>query len=262
MKPSYLYREDKPRLAFFYTAPDRGKTGGNLPMVMFLGGFKSDMGGSKATYLEESCKKRGQAYLRFDYSGHGLSGGDFTDGSIGQWKEDALDVLDHVVKQESPDKGVILIGSSMGGWIAMHLLLERDKLIKAMIGIAAAPDFTKWIEEKLSDAQKEIIDEQGFVNIPNDYSDQPYVITKKLLKDGREQFLLNKKHSINAPITLIQGKKDKDVPWQTAIEIKNHFQGSPINIIFVDDGDHRLSRIQDLKLIDKELEKMSRSALA
>lgn len=249
MKPQYLERSGRDRLAYFYTPAD--ERGGHLPCVMFLGGFRSDMSGSKAFYLERSCIERGQAYLRFDYSGHGVSGGRFEDGCIGQWRDDARDMLDQVAQG-----GVILVGSSMGGWISLLLLLERAERVKGLVGIAAAADFTLSIEKELSPEQRQEVDTQGFIEVPSAYGD-PYIITKKLIEDGRKQCLLNRVHRVRAPITLIHGKLDKDVPWQTAEAIKAHFEGPQARILYVEDGEHRLSRPEDLELIAEEVRKMN-----
>ncbi len=218
--------------------------GAKLPAVMFLGGFKSDMNGTKAIYLEEQCKARGQEFVRFDYSGHGLSGGEFTDGTIGSWKNDALEIMDNIITRD-----VILVGSSMGGWISLLLLSERGERIKGMVGIAAAPDFTRDIEARMNDEQRAMVEKIGRLEIPNDYSDAPYIFTKALLEDGAKHSVLDKNHDVNIPIILIQGKMDADVPWKKTLKIQKCFKNSNIEIVFVDDGDHRLSRPQDLKLI-------------
>jgi len=164
-QPHILKRPNKPDIAYIYTPP-AGK-GAALPQVIFLGGFKSDMAGTKAVYLEEQCKARGQGYLRLDYSGHGYSGGKFEDGTIGSWKNDALAVIDHLQLRD-----VILVGSSMGGWISLIMTVQRPDLVKAVIGIAAAPDFTDdmWFN-RLDDKLRAEITLNGKVAIPNDYSD-------------------------------------------------------------------------------------------
>lgn len=251
MDCQYLERPGKNKLAYCYT-PAKGE-GKKLPTVIFLGGFKSDMNGTKANFLEEQCKSRGQAYLRLDYSGHGLSGGDFKDGTIGQWKSDALAVFDHI----NPDEAV-LIGSSMGGWIALLLAKERPHQIVALIGIAAAPDFTNdlWYN-RLDSKQREIIEQQGFVELPSQYSDEPYIFTKALFDDGQEHFLLDQEQDLSIPMTLLQGMLDPDVAWETAIRIQNAFSKSEIDIVFIDDGDHSLSRPEDLELLDHEVVLMS-----
>lgn len=253
-EPSYLERPGRGRLAYFYS-PAQGD-GAGLPCVMFLGGFRSDMGGSKALYLEESCRARGQGFVRFDYTGHGLSDARFEDGCIGEWRDDARDILDRVVPGP-----VVLVGSSMGGWISLLLLLERAERVTGVIGIAAAPDFTLSIESELQPAQRAEVEARGIIAVPSAYG-EPYIITRKLIEDGRKQCVLNRTHRIGAPMTLIHGKRDADVPWQAAEAIKTHFEGPQTRILYVEDGEHRLSRPEDLALIAREVEAMSRAVAA
>jgi len=250
----YLERTGKPKLAYRYTPP--GDKGASMPLVMFCGGYRSDMEGTKATYLEEQCQKRGQAYLRFDYSGHGSSEGRFEDGTIGSWSADAMDVLDHVITGSG--RQVLLVGSSMGGWVALLIALRRSGLIKGMVGIAAAPDFTEVIYKSLSQDQKYELQQNGETSVPNDYSDEPYIFTKAFYEEAKDNLVLKKKHQIDFPVRLIQGMQDKDVVWQTAVDIQNNFEGHMVDIAFVEEGDHRLSRPQDLELIDREIAALSR----
>ncbi|HBR68397.1 MAG TPA: alpha/beta hydrolase [Rhodospirillaceae bacterium] len=249
-EPSYLMRKNRPGLAYIHSpaTPD----GANAPLVMFLGGFMSDMHGTKATFLETQCRARGQEFLRFDYSGHGLSDGKFVDGTIGLWKDDALAVFDHVIKNPA-----VLVGSSMGGWIALHLALSRPERVKAIVGIAAAPDFTQGMyEEYLTDAQKREITERGFTEMPSDYG-APYIITRALIEDGERQLLLDRDHDLALPIRLLQGKEDVQVPWQTALIIKERFKAADVEITLIEDGDHSLSRPEDLALIDQQVQALS-----
>lgn len=246
MNVKYLERAARPRLAYVYT-PAAGQ-GGDYPLVMFMGGYRSDMTGTKAAYLEEQCRARGQAYLRFDYSGHGLSEGRFEDGTIGAWAQDALDVLDHVSKGP-----VVLVGSSMGGWIALLVSRARAGIVKGLVGIAAAPDFTQELYARLDKAGIAQLEKTGQAIIPNDYSDEPYVFTKIFYEEAKKHLLLHEKHRIDFSVRLIQGMLDQDVPWQTAIKIQQTFEGGEVDVVFVDDGEHRLSRPQDLELIDREV---------
>lgn len=248
---SYFSENRALRLAYVRVAPSA--EGCALPAVLFLGGFKSDMMGTKAIYLEEQCTARGQEFVRFDYTGHGLSDGVFVDGTIGSWTRDAQDILDHVVMAGE----VILVGSSMGGWIALRLLIEYSARIKAVVGIAAAPDFTKDIEARMGQAERDMVEKIGRLEVPNDYSDEPYIFTKDLLEDGRAQSILHGHYSISCPLTLIQGKLDADVPWEKALKIQECFQGLNTHIAFVEDGDHRLSRDQDLALINTHIMTLS-----
>lgn len=245
-KPEILTREGKPDLAYLFME-------GDGPLVVFLGGFKSDMRGTKAFYLEEFCKERGRTFLRFDYSGHGESSGAFKDGTIGSWAANARDVISHVNVDGKP---VILVGSSMGGWISLLLGVSGGLDIKGLIGIAAAPDFTKKLHgEFLNEKQRAAMAQQGYVEVPNEYSAEPYIFTKALIEDGEERSLLGQSHEIDFPIHLLQGKLDPDVPWETALKIREAFGGEEnVQITFIEDGDHRLSRDEDLALLGKTIE--------
>ena len=244
-EPSFLKRADQPNLAYIYTPPHTNNTD---PIVMFCGGYRSDMFGSKAQYLEDQCKNRGQGYLRFDYSGHGISEGEFNDGTIGQWANDAIAILDHISK----NKSVILVGSSMGGWMALLIARARPQNIRGLIGIAAAPDFTEDLFARLEKQQQDEMMENGFVKVPNDYSDEPYHYSREFYLEAKQHLLLSKQYTHNFPIRLIQGKQDQDVPWQTTQKIEKSY-GGDIQTILIDDGDHRLSRPQDLPIIDHEI---------
>ena len=242
-----LSRPGLPDLAYVYT--ESAGEGKKLPLVMFCGGYRSDMEGTKALYLEEKCRERGQACLRFDYSGHGRSGGKFKDGTIGQWMQDALDVLNHI----TPSGPVLLAGSSMGGWIALLMALAWKGTLSGLVGIAAAPDFTEEIYSRLSPAQKKQLEETGEISADNDYSDTPYEFTLKIYNEAKQHLLLDRERSIDCPVTLIQGMQDKDVPWETAVKIQKTFKGDLIDIVFIEDGGHRLSRPEDLEVIDREI---------
>lgn len=236
------------KVAYVYSGGGRN----DLPTVMFLGGFKSDMSGTKALFLEAACRERGQSFVRFDYTGHGESEGDFEGGTIGKWRDDATEVLDKVTQGD-----VILVGSSMGGWISLLLLQERRKRIKGVIGIAAAPDFTREVEAQMTNEQKEIMLKTGRLEVPSDYGDEPYVFTRDLIEDGRAQSLLDTQQKCDVPMILLQGKMDADVPWQKALRIAEVFGAENTQVIFIEDGDHRLSREQDLALLDQAVRKLS-----
>lgn len=251
MDCQYLKRSGKDDIAYHYVAPKGAGT--SLPHLFFLGGFKSDMNGTKAQHLQQRCIERGQGFLRFDYSGHGKSGGDFTAGTIGRWKQDALDIFDHIGAER-----VILVGSSMGGWISLLVARERQTAIHGIIGIAAAPDFTvdMWFN-RLNEEQRADIEKNGQVELPNDYDDAPYILTKALFDDGRDHLLLDKEQILDVPMVLIQGMDDPDVPWETTARIEKAFPKSDVEIVLLEDGDHRLSRPEDLRLIDKEIVSLS-----
>lgn len=217
-----------------------------LPGVVFMGGFKSDMTGTKATFLEQHCTARQQPFVRFDYQGHGASSGTFTEGNISLWLQDALDVLDTLTSGPQ-----ILVGSSMGGWISLLTALQRKERIAGVIGLAPAPDFTKDIfEQDFTEEQRKELTEAGMVSIPNEYGD-PYIITRQFFEDGDNHLLLHDSIAIDAPVRLIHGKQDPDVPWQKSERILERLSSQDKKIIWIEDGDHRLSRDQDLAIIDK-----------
>ena len=238
----YLKQEEKPALAYIDSEGEKS------PTVMFLGGFRSDMEGTKATFLESKCLENGNSFIRFDYSGHGISEGNFEEGCISDWADDALRIFDSVT-----DGPVILVGSSMGGWISLLLALKRPERVHAIIGLAAAPDFTKIMEKKMTEAQKGELNEKGFFALDNDYSDEPYVITKKLIDDGREQCLLDKAIKVSCPVRLIQGKKDTDVHWETADKISQQLTSDDVQVILLDEADHRLSAPEELNVLHETL---------
>lgn len=217
--------------------------------MIFCGGFRSDMTGTKAVFLEEQRKKRGQAYVRFDYTGHGASSGDFEELNISTWLQDALDVFDNLTAGPQ-----IVIGSSMGGWIALLLALKRPERVAGLIGLAAAPDFSEDIyHHEFNDAQRRQLENEGRVLLPSGYGD-PYPLTKQLFEDGKKHLLLHAPIDIRCPVRLIHGKKDPDVPWQKSERIAQNLVSKDVEVIFVDDGDHRLSREQDLRLIDQNVD--------
>lgn len=235
MQPSFL-KTPYHRLAY-------SKQEGAGPAVMFCGGFKSDMTGSKAAALSEYCKKNGQAFIRFDYSGHGQSEGDFMDGTIGGWKRDTLTILDELT--QGP---VILVGSSMGGWLGLLAALARPERIKALIGIATAPDFTeRLIWDKLSKAQQYDLIKTGVYHAPSCYGEAPYPITKKLIEEGRQHLLLDKPIPLTLPIQLLHGTKDADVPVAIAHLLKEKLPQASLTLI--EGGDHRLSSERDLVVL-------------
>ncbi len=240
-----LKRLNKPDLAYSKFNGDS-----DLPTLMFLGGFKSDMMGSKASFLDKQCRTRQQSYIRFDYSGHGQSKGKFEQGCISDWAQDASDVL-----TQCTDGPVILVGSSMGGWISLLLALSKSEHVQAVIGIAAAPDFTSWMEQGMNLEQRTALEEDGFFTLPSDYG-EPYIITKKLIEDGRNNLLLNNPIKLDIPVRLLQGKQDKDVPWETAERIKGKITGDNVEIFYREAGNHSLSEPDDLKLLDDVIKRL------
>lgn len=223
-----------------------------LPGIVFLGGFASDMSGTKATALDSFCADRGQAFLRFDYTGHGASSGRFADGTIGRWTEDALAAFDALT--EGPQ---ILVGSSMGGWIMLNVALVRPFRVAALVGIAAAPDFTEEIWNGLDETQRAILLAQGQIFLPSEYSASPYPITRALIDDGRHHLRLNGPLPISCPVRLMHGMCDTDVPWRKSLAIAERLEAQDVQLTLVKDGDHRLSRDQDLDLLLRALARLS-----
>lgn len=225
-------------------------TDGAGPTVVFLGGFKSDMGGTKAIFLQDWARARGRAFLRFDYSGHGESGGAFENGCIGDWFEDACAALGLI------DGPVVLVGSSMGGWISLQIARDMPDRVAGLIGIAAAPDFTEdgfWAG--FSDAQKAELEREGRVALPSEYGD-PYIITKHLIEEGRARLVLRRPLSLPFPVRLLQGTKDSSVATSVPLRLMDHADGPDMRLTFVDGADHSFSSDVCLQLITDTLEQM------
>jgi pimeloyl-ACP methyl ester carboxylesterase len=217
---------------------------GHGPTVVFLPGYRSDMAGEKATMLAAFCAARGQAMLRFDYSGHGVSDGAFEDGTIGIWAADALAVIDATT--EGP---LLLVGSSMGGWIALLTARARPARVVGLVGIAAAPDFTEALMwNAMAPPERATLLRDGVLRVPSQYG-EPYAITLALIEDGRNHLLLDAPIAIACPIRLLHGQRDPDVPWETALRIAERVTAEDVRVNLVKDGDHRLSRPQDLLLL-------------
>jgi pimeloyl-ACP methyl ester carboxylesterase len=230
-------------------------TPGKGPGVVFLGGFRSDMTGTKAQALQTWAEATGRSFLRFDYSGHGASHGAFVDGAITDWREDAAAVIE--VLTEGPQ---ILVGSSMGGWIALLLARDLGPRIAGFIGIAAAPDFTErmW-EAELSLAERTTLMEEGLFLRPSGYSEEPYPITLRLIEDGRQNLVLNGPIPLAMPVRLLQGSADTDVPPTVAISLFHQISSPDLRLTLVKDADHRFSSPQCLSLITEAVEDVIRS---
>ena len=221
-------------------------TPGRAPTVVFLCGYASDMNGTKALHLEQWAKANGQAFLRFDYAGCGESEGAFEDETLVTWRDDALRMIDTLV--EGP---VVLVGSSMGGWLMLLVAKERPDRVAGMVGIAAAPDFTDWgfsMEQKLALLQN------GRIEEPSDYSDQPTVTTRAFWASGEANRMMIREIAFDGPVRLLQGQKDKEVPWERGPRLAQLFRSDAVQTWLVKDGDHRLSREQDLALIVRAVE--------
>jgi pimeloyl-ACP methyl ester carboxylesterase len=228
-------------------------TEGRSPGIVFLGGFGSNMNGAKALAVEAAALSRGHAFLRLDYRGHGQSDGNFAEATIGDWLEDALCVFDRATSGPQ-----IVIGSSMGGWIALLLALARPERIRGLIGIAAAADFTeRLIWNTLSEANRERLLRDGVLMPPSPYGD-PIPITLRLIEEGRRHLVLDGPVPFTGPVRLLHGQRDSDIPWSHAILTAEKLAGDDVRTILIKDGDHRLSRPQDIALLIETLDEMIR----
>jgi pimeloyl-ACP methyl ester carboxylesterase len=222
------------RLAYIHRA-------GRGPTILFLPGYASDMAGSKATALDAWAAGEGRAMLRFDYGGCGASGGDFEAQSLEDWLGDALAMIDRVV--EGP---LVLIGSSMGGWLMLLAALARPERVAALVGIAAAPDFTSW---GFSGGQKRILREAGRLEEPSPYGDEPSVTTRTFWESGERLKLLAGEIAIDVPVRLLHGLDDTDVPWRISLDLLQRLRTADARLTLVKGGDHRLSRAEDVDLL-------------
>ncbi len=224
---------------------------GRAPTVVWLGGFRSDMGGTKAEALADAARAGGWSYLRFDYFAHGESSGRWEDGTIGRWREDALAAIDAL--SEGP---LVLVGSSMGGWMACLAALARPERVGAMVLIAPAPDFTETLmrpamgEQALRD-----LEETGVWLEPSQY-EAPVPITRRLLDEGRDWSILDGPVAIRCPVRILQGQEDPDVPWRHALKLADALESRDLVFSLIKDGDHRLSRPQDLERIVAAVEEL------
>ena len=224
------------------------KTDGHGPGIVFLGGFMSDMTGTKAVWLEDWARSNGRAFLRFDYSGHGQSSGAFTDGCIGDWAADAMAAVTALTRGPQ-----VLVGSSMGGWIALLLARAMPERVHAMVGIAAAPDFTEdsmW--PGLSDAQRTEIRDKGQTRLPNDH-DAPYTLTRRLFEDGKRQRVLHSPLPLPFPVRLLQGSRDAAVATSVPLRLMDHADCPDMRLELVKDADHRFSSPDCLGLIARAI---------
>lgn len=240
--PSYLTTPQGRRIAYH-------KTEGLGPGVVFLGGFKSDMGGTKAVYLEEWAKQQGRAFLRFDYSGHGESSEAFEDGAIGDWAQDAAAAI-----TELTDGPQVLVGSSMGGWISLLMTQRLTAKVAGLVTIAAAPDFTEdsmW--NGFTDVQRAELMEQGRVALPSEYGD-PYIITRRLIEEGRDNLVLRQPLPLPFPTRFLQGTADADVDMAVALRLLDHASGPDIRLTLVKGADHRFSDDDCLALIAENIQ--------
>jgi pimeloyl-ACP methyl ester carboxylesterase len=219
-------------------------TPGRSPTVVFLPGFMSDMTGDKAMAVAALCGTLGHACLRLDYSGHGASFGRFEDGTIGQWTQDARTLINRVIAGP-----IVLVGSSMGGWIALNVALARPERVAALIGIAPAPDFTETLMwPAFNDAQRQTILSEGVLRLPSQYGGEQ-IITRALIEDGRNHLRLTGPIALRCPVRLLHGQRDADVPWLTSLQLAEKLDSADLRVTLIKDGDHRLSRPQDIALL-------------
>ncbi len=223
------------------------------PGIVFLGGFMSDMSGTKAVWLQDWARAQGRAFLRFDYSGHGESSGRFEEGCIGDWAEDAMAALEALT--EGPQ---VLVGSSMGGWIALLLARRVPARVQGLVGIAAAPDFTQdsmW--QGLSADQQRAVERHGQVSVPNSYDDRPYILTRRLFEDGRDQSVLRTPLPLPFPVRLLQGTADEAVATDVPLRLMDHADCPDLRLTLVKGADHRFSSPDCLTLVAQAIEEVS-----
>jgi pimeloyl-ACP methyl ester carboxylesterase len=236
--PSFLDRPGQPALAYEQRA-------GGGPTIVFLPGYASDMSGAKALALDAWAARHKRAFLRFDYSGCGASEGRFADGTLAMWRDDVLDALDRLT--EGP---LILVGSSMGGWLMLLAALARPDRVVALVGIAAAPDFTDW---GYDDDMRAVMAEDGLYLRATDYADEPLVTMLDFWRSGQANLLLDGPIAIDVPLRLLHGFEDRDVPPSIAFRLGRAVRSDDVQTILVKGGDHRLSRPEDLKLLTATL---------
>jgi pimeloyl-ACP methyl ester carboxylesterase len=218
---------------------------GRGPGLVWFGGFKSDMIGTKAEHLSRWAAEKGRAFLRFDYSGHGASDGRFEDGTISAWLADAVTAFDRLTAGPQ-----ILLGSSMGGWIAALLALRRPERVAGAVFIAPAPDFTEaLLWDQLTGPERDQILTKGRLVEHSPYSPEPSIITRALIEDGRRHLILGGPIAIKAPVRIVQGMADPDVPWRHALAFAERIESEDVGIILVKSGDHRLSKADELAKI-------------
>lgn len=242
--PAFLETKSGRRLAYH-------RTEGAGPCIVFLGGLKSDMMGTKAVFLEDWARRNGRAFLRFDYSGHGESSGEFTEGCIGDWAEDAGAAV--AALTQGP---ILPVGSSMGGWQALLLARAQPERLAGLVTIAAAPDFTEdgyWAN--FTDAQRAQIEAGQMVELPSDYM-EPYLVTPRMIVDGREQLVLRAPLHLPFPVRFLQGTADTAVSVATATRLLEHATGPDMRLLLVKDADHRFSDGPCLDLIVQAIDEV------
>jgi pimeloyl-ACP methyl ester carboxylesterase len=226
---------------------------GRAPTVVFLGGFRSDMTGTKALALQTWARESSHAYLRFDYLGHGQSSGRFEDGTIGRWLDDSLSAIDSLTSGK-----LVLVGSSMGGWLSLLAARARPERLAGLVLIAAAPDFTeRMLLAGLSPDDRIRLEREGRLERPSQYSPEPSVFTWKVIEEGRNHLLLDKPLSLPCPVHLLHGQSDPDVPWEYSLQIARHLEAPEVITTFIKGGDHRLSRPADIARLIATVEELA-----
>jgi pimeloyl-ACP methyl ester carboxylesterase len=243
--PDVIVREDGARIAYF-------RTQGRTPGVIFLTGYKSDMTGQKALHLERQCRAEGRAFLRFDYFGHGQSSGLFTQGTIGRWADDAAFVLDHLTRGPQ-----VLVGSSLGGWIMTLVARRRPERVAGLLGIAAACDFTRELEENvLTAAHKAALARDGVVPVYSPYDPEPTPVTARILAEARAHLVLDTAIDFSGPVRLIHGLDDPDVPWRTSERLLKALSSTDVELTLIKGAGHRLSEPRDLNRMGTALKSL------
>lgn len=253
--------DDARRIAVSLQRPAAGNT---LAHFVWLGGYRSDMTGTKAVELAALAARLGTGCVRFDYSGHGASGGAFTDGTITRWLEESLAVIDHAAS-ELGTRRAVLVGSSMGGWIALRAVAELARRsgteVTGLVLIAPAPDFTsELIEPNLTEAERTALLERGRFEEPTPYGPEPNIYTLRLIEDGRKNRVLTGVIETGCPVHILQGMADPDVPYAHAVRLMEHLSGDDVVLTMIRNGDHRLSRPQDIAKILEAAEVFARGA--
>jgi pimeloyl-ACP methyl ester carboxylesterase len=247
--PGTLARPDGATIAYHRLA-------GDPPGIVFLGGFRSDMTGTKATYLEDYCRRCGHAYIRFDYFAHGASSGDFAQATIGRWAADAVAVVESLTVGPQ-----ILVGSSLGGWIMLLAALARPERVRALVGIAAAPDFTEGLFwQRLDDAQQREFRSRGVITLPSEYDPAGYTYYRHLFDEAKSHLVMRQPIAIDCPVRLLHGMQDEAVPWQRSLALADRLRSRDVTVTLVKDGDHRLSTAADLARLAAALDGLLQSA--
>jgi pimeloyl-ACP methyl ester carboxylesterase len=245
---------DRPDIEFLTVEGGRriavSRLDGASPGVIFFGGLRSDMTGAKALHVETICRRAGRACTRFDYSGHGQSDGDFEDGTISRWLADARVVVDKTGGERH-----VFVGSSLGGWLALLLAMEKPDRVSAVVGISVAVDFTRYVHDVLfADAHRKELADEGRVLIPDCHGGPPFAITRDLIEDGRDHLLLDRKTlPIECPVRLICARHDKDIPWDTGLRLADKLKSPDVQVTVIKDGEHQLARPSDLQVLQRML---------